>query len=393
MDAAPSTGLVHDYLLVMRGAERTFAAIADCFPSAPIHTLLHDPAATGQRFAGREFHTSYLQRSHVAQSGFRRLLPLLPHAAQRLPVQHHDVVISSSSAFAHGVRPRPDAVHVSYCHSPFRYAWHERRRAIQEVPPPLRPPLRGLLRGIRRWDVAAARRVTHYIANSAVTRQRIEDFWDREASVVHPPVDVDRFEIGVPEDFFLIVCELVGHKRVEHALEAARRVHQPIKVVGAGRELDRLRATYGTTAEFLGRISDRELERLYPRARALIVPNVEEFGIAAVEAQAAGRPVLGADAGGTRETVVDGETGVLVPPWDVGQMAEAIAYTDFDRFSPIRIKEHARRFSTHVFQRRFLSEVSRVAGPLPAALPAAERFTPWEDAEVGAEVAATRSGA
>src|SRR5438445_13826582 len=148
---ASSVALVHDYLLVMRGAERSFAAIADCFPDAPIYTLLYDRAATEERFANRSVHTSYLQRSGIRQAGFRRLLPLFPRAVEKLPVREHDLIISSSSAFGHGVRPREGATHVSYCHTPFRYAWHEREQALEETPRYLRPIVRRELQRIRRW--------------------------------------------------------------------------------------------------------------------------------------------------------------------------------------------------------------------------------------------------
>jgi len=356
-----SVGLVHDYLLVMRGAERTFAAIADHWPAAPIYTLLYDPAGTGHRFDGRTVRTSYLQRLRVRQAGFRRLLPLFPRAAERLPVGEHDVVISSSSAFAHGVRPGPEAVHICYCYTPFRYAWHERERALAEAPRVVRPALRRNLGRIRRWDLDASRRVTHYVAISELTRARIERYWGRtDVTVVHPPVQVERFAIGKPEDFFLIVTELVPHKRVDLALEAASRVGARVRVVGTGPHHERLARLYERRgAEFLGRVSDTVLADLYARARALIVPNVEEFGIAAVEVQAAGRPVLAADAGGARETVVDGETGVLVPSGSVDALAEAMSQTDFDRFSPARARENAARFSTEVFQRKLGVAVTR----------------------------------
>lgn len=362
MSRARSVALVHDYLLVMRGAERTFATIADCFPDAPIYTLLYDRGGTNDRFANRRVHTSYLQWSGVRQAGFRRLLPLFPRAAERLPIQDHDLVISSSSAFAHGVRPGEDGTHITYCHTPFRYAWHERERALEETPRYLRPVVRRLLERIRRWDLAASRTVSHYIANSELTRDRIHSFYGREATVVHPPVDVDRFQIGAPEGFFLVATEVVRHKRVEIALEAARRTRLAIKVVGDGPDFRDLSRAYGSTAEFLGRVSDAELASLYARARALIVPNVEEFGIAAVEAQAAGRPVVAADAGGARETVIPGETGVLVKPGDPEALAEALRHTDFDRFSPARIKAHAAQFSTAAFQERFCAEIAQVAG-------------------------------
>ena len=152
------TVLVHDYLLVLRGAERTFAAMAEVWPEAPVATLLYDADGTGDRLAGHDVRTSPLQRLGVAQSGFRRLLPLFPRAAERLPVDDADLVVSSSSAFAHGVRPRQGVTHVCYCHSPFRYAWHERERALQEAPRLLRPAVRRTLARVRRWDVAAAPR-------------------------------------------------------------------------------------------------------------------------------------------------------------------------------------------------------------------------------------------
>lgn len=358
-DAGADVGLVHDYLLVMRGAERSFAAIADCWPQAPIHTLLYDKAGTDGRFSDRRVDPLYLQRLGVGQRGFRRLLPLFPRAAERLPVQRHDVLVSSSSAFAHGARPRPDAMHVCYCYTPFRYAWHERERALAEVARPLRSLLDRTLTGIRAWDVEASRRVTHYVAISELARQRIADCYGRDSTVIHPPVQTERFAPGTPEDFLLVVTELVPHKRVELALHAADLAGRPIKVVGEGPDRDRLAMLY-PRADFVGRISD-ELAVLYSRAQALVVPNIEEFGIAAVEAQAAGRPVLAANAGGARETVIDGETGVLVPPDDIDALAEAMREVDFARFHPSQTALHASRFSTEAFRARFKREVDRCA--------------------------------
>jgi glycosyltransferase involved in cell wall biosynthesis len=357
--ASVAPALVHDYLLVLRGAERTFGAMADIWPSAPIYTLLYDPRTVGSRFAGHPVTTSPLQRLRVRQGSFRRLLPLYPSLVERLPVGGHEVLLSSSSAFAHGIRPAPGAAHVCYCHSPFRYAWHERDRAAREVRAPLRPALRAALRRNRRWDEDASRRVTTYLANSSLTRQRIEDCYGREAEVVHPPVEIDRFAPAESEDYFLYVGELIRHKRVEVALEAARRARVRMKVVGTGPELERLRRFYGDRAEFLGRVDDRRLAELYARAGALVVPSVEEFGIAAVEAQAAGRPVVAIDRGGARETVLDGRTGVLVPEDDPEAMAEALRDTDFHRFDVDAVLEQARRFSVPVFQQRIRAIVAR----------------------------------
>lgn len=356
----PSVALVHDFLLVMRGAERSFAAMAGCWTEAPIYTLLYDERGTERTFAGRCMKTSPLQRLPVRQSGFRRLLPLFPSAVERLPISGYEVVISSSSAFAHGIRPGPTATHVCYCYTPFRYSWHERDETVERAPAALRPALRATLDRIRRWDLEASRRVTHYVTISELSRRRIQDYYGRDSTIIHPPVEIERFTIGQPEDFFLVVTELVHHKRVRNALEAARLAGQRIKVVGGGPAARQLARDYGASAEFLGRVSDKELAALYRRARALVVPNVEEFGIAAVEAQASGRPVLAAADGGVRETVIDGETGVLVVPEDVDALAEAMRATDWDGFDPHRIHRHAQHFSTAEFQRRFRDEVDRL---------------------------------
>jgi glycosyltransferase involved in cell wall biosynthesis len=347
----PRLVLVHDYLLVLRGAERTFAAMADTWADAPIVTLLYDEPGTQGRFAGRSVTTSPLQRLGVRQGSFRALLPVLPTATRRLELSGFDCAVSSSSAFAHGVRPPPGARHVCYCHSPFRYAWHEQERALAEVPGPLRPLLALALRRHRGFDRAAARSVDRYVANGEITRARIRRFWGRDADIVHPPVDVDRFRIGDPGEHVLFVGELVRHKRPDVAIEAAAAAGRRIKVVGDGPELGRLRERYAREADFLGRVDDNRLAALYAGAAALVVPNVEEFGIASVEAQAAGRPVVAVDGGGARETVVPGRTGRLVPDGDPAALTRALR-EDLTRFDPHDIQAHAQRFSRPRFQAR-----------------------------------------
>ncbi len=349
--------LVHDYLLVLRGAERTFAAMADIWPQATVYTLLYDRDGTEERFAAHPVTTSGLQRTGVTQSGFRKLLPLFPLAVERLAIEESSVVVSSSSAFAHGVRPPDGAVHVCYCHTPFRYAWFERERALAEVARPVRPALGGLLAGIRRWDLRASRRVTRYVANSRHTQRRIRDIYGRDSRIVHPPVEVERFRSGEPDDYFLAVTELVPHKRIEVAAEAATDAGKRLKVVGGGPELDRLRDKYRERVEFLGRVEDPELVDLYAHARALILPNVEEFGIAAVEAQAAGRPVIAAAAGGALETVKDGVTGHFVPPGDAPALKRTLRAFNSDQFDSTTIRGHARRFSAGSFRARLRQEV------------------------------------
>ncbi|HEX3692395.1 MAG TPA: glycosyltransferase [Solirubrobacteraceae bacterium] len=356
--AIGSVCLAHDYLLVMRGAERTFAAISEAYCDAPIYTLLYDERGTGSRFAGRTIETSPLQRLGLGQADFRRYLPLYTHMAKRLRPPSCDVVLSSSSAFAHGLTVPAGAVHVCYCYTPFRYAWNERGTALREAPAPLRPLLALELSRIRRWDRAASARVDAYVAISQLGRERIKRCYGREAAVVHPPVETHRFAPGRPGERLLVVSELVRHKRVHIALEAARRARAPIAVVGNGPDAAVLRDAY-PEAEFLGRASDSELAELYAGARAVIAPGPEEFGIVAVEAQAAGRPVIAAGVGGALETVIAGETGLLARLDDADSFAAAMRAIDRLDLDPAHAVRNAERFSVARFQRRIAAQVER----------------------------------
>jgi glycosyltransferase involved in cell wall biosynthesis len=355
---APRVSLVHDYLLVMRGAERSFAAIADLYPRAPVFTLLYDEQGTNERFVDHPVITSPLQRLGARQSNFRRLLPLYPSAVGRLRLPPSELVVSSSSAFAHGVHAPEGAMHLCYCYTPFRYAWYEQDRAVTETPLLLRPALRSQLRRIRRWDLAASRRVDAYFAISQLSRERIKRYYGRDSTIIHPPVETDRFAPGQPGDSLLIVSEIVRHKRLHVALEAARRARAPIRVVGSGPDHTALSEAY-PEAEFLGRASDTELAGLYASARAVIVPSMEEFGITAVETQASGRPVIAAAAGGALETVLDGETGILAKLDDIDSFQQAIEGIDDLAFDADRAVKNAERFSVQAFKRRFSEEIAK----------------------------------
>jgi glycosyltransferase involved in cell wall biosynthesis len=351
--------LAHDYLLVMRGAERTFREMAAVWPQAPIHTLLYDEHGTGGAFAGRRVVTSPLQRLGIGQERFRSLLPLYPWAIRALPVERHDLLLSSSSSFAHGLRAGRGSRHVCYCHSPFRYAWHDRADAFRELPRPAHPALALALRRHRAFDRRAVARLTGLIANSAVTRDRIRRYWGRDAPIVHPPVDVERFSAPGGGDDLLYVGELTRHKRVEVALEAAERAGRRIKVVGDGPDLPRLQRRFQRSAEFLGRVDDARLQREYASSGAVVVPSVEEFGIVAVEAQAAGCPVIAADGGGAQETVRPDETGWLVPPDDVDALSATLR-RPVDQFDPAAMRRNAERFSAATFRERLKEAVDAI---------------------------------
>lgn len=356
----PPVGLVHDYLLVMRGAERTFAEIAECWPSAPIHTTLYDPESV-RRFKPREVHTSVLQRTGIRQDGFRRLLPLFPAVVSRMDVPATELVLSSSSAFAHGVRVPEGVAHVCYCYTPFRYAWHERATALREVPRVARPALDLMLEGIRRWDLRAAGRVDHHIAISRISQRRIRDAYGRDSPIVHPPVEVDRFTPTSGGDHVLIVSELVAHKRIDVALEGIALARERALVVGDGPERARLEREF-PSARFAGRVDDPTLAHMYASARAVVVPSFEEFGIVGVEAQAAGTPVVAPIHGGAAETVLPGETGVLLEWVRPKTIAEALRHEVIATPDVGALRAQAERFSAAAFRRRLVGTVEALTG-------------------------------
>jgi glycosyltransferase involved in cell wall biosynthesis len=358
--------LVHDFLLDLRGAERVFLAMCDLWPEADVYTAVYDPDGTEGRFEGRQVHTSFLQRLRPTARTFRGLLPLYPTAIESFDLSGYDLVVSSSSAWAHAVICDERTLHVSYCHNPFRYAWNDRDRTLAEHSNPLtRTALRALFRRWRQWDWIAAQRVDRYLANSRATQKRISTYFGRESSVVYPPVETDRFSTGTPGDYYLVLSELMPHKHIQSAVEAFNRLRRPLVVVGDGPDARRLRRIAGPTVRLLGRVDDVRVAQLLSNCRALVVTAVEEFGIAAVEAQAAGRPVIAFEAGGAMETVEDGVTGTF---WRGGPDELAAAVVDFDEaaIDPRDCIANARRFGAARFRQELLREIERASGGEPA---------------------------
>jgi glycosyltransferase involved in cell wall biosynthesis len=354
--------LVHDFLLDLRGAERVFAAVCELWPEADVFTAVYDERGTEGRFADRSITTSFLQRLRPTARTFRPLLPLYPYAVESFDLRGYDLVISSSSAWAHGVIVDERAVHVCYCHNPFRYAWSEREATLATRSRLPRTVLRMLFKQWRQWDWIAAQRVDRYVANSETTRRRVERYYGRDAEVLHPPVDVGRFAPGEVGDYHLAVSELMPHKRLDVAIEAFNRLRRPLVVVGDGPERRRLRRLAGPTIRFAGRVSDRRVAELMSGCLALVVPATEEFGIAAVEAQAAGRPVVALAEGGARETVIEGETGTFYEPSDPDALAEAVLRFDPRAVDPDACVANAARFDAPRFRRRLLEIVDAARG-------------------------------
>src|SRR3954451_1470174 len=342
--------LVHDFLLDIRGAERVFAAICDLYPEADVFTAVYDEAGTEGRFSHRRVNTSFLQRLRPTASTFRALLPLYPYAMEAMDLRGYDLVISSSSAWAHGVIVDEGAVHVCYCHNPFRYAWNAREDTLRGRGPLARAGLGVVFQRWRQWDWIAAQRVDRYVANSELTARRVSRYFTRDATVLSPPVEVERFRVGPVGDEYVVLSELMPHKRIAVAVEAFNRLGRPLVIVGNGPDERRLRRLAGPTVRFEGRVSDARAAELLSGARALVVTATEEFGIAAVEAQAAGRPVIAYADGGVRETVLDGVTGTFFDRAEPAALAEAVERFDALAVDPAACRSNAERFDVGHFR-------------------------------------------
>jgi glycosyltransferase involved in cell wall biosynthesis len=358
---------VHDFLLDVRGAERVFIELCEMWPEADIFTAVYDEEGTEGRFANRTVHSSFLQRLKPSARTFRALLPLYPAAIESFDLSSYDLVISSSSAWAHAVLCDERTVHVSYCHNPFRYAWNDRERTLARSRTPVtRAFLRGAFRRWRQWDWIAAQRTDRYVANSRTTQARIRAYFGREASIVYPPVETSRFGPGQVGSHYAVVSELMPHKQIDVAVAAFNRLRLPLIVVGDGPDLRRLRRAAGPTITFVGRLTDRSVSEILQGARALVVTAVEEFGIAAVESQAAGRPVIARRGGGALETIVDGVTGCY---WSGGaeELARAVLSFDDAGVDPLLCARNAAQFDTASFRRGMRAEIqaARTSGTRP----------------------------
>jgi glycosyltransferase involved in cell wall biosynthesis len=346
----PRVALVHDFLLDVRGAERVFLALCDEFPDADLFTAVYDELGTEGRFADRRVHTSFLQRTKPTARTFRAMLPLYPYAIEALDLRGYDVVLSSSSAWAHGVIPEENAVHVCYCHNPFRYAWNEREATLAARSAATRAALGVVFQRWRQWDWIAAQRVDTYVANSETTERRIARYFNRESEVIYPPVETGRFAAGEVGESYVMLSELMAHKRIDIAINAFNRLRLPLTVIGNGPDARRLHRIAGPTIRFEGRVSDERAATLLAQSKAMVVTATEEFGIAAVEAQAAGRPVIALAEGGVRETVIEGETGVFYAENSVEALMAAVAGFDPLAVDPQACMRNAERFDVARFR-------------------------------------------
>lgn len=367
--AGRRVAVVHDWLTGMRGGETVLAALLELVPGARLLTLVHVPGSVAPGIESHGPQPSFVQRLPLARTRYRQYLPLFPLAVEQFDLDDVDLVISTSHCAAKSVVPTGRARHLCYCHTPMRYAWDQ----FDAYFGPARMGRLGsrlcrlAMRRLARWDAATADRVDRYVANSHYVAARIGRYYNRTAEVIEPPVDTDFYspDGSAPDDYFLIVSALVPYKRVDLAIEACGLAGVPLRIVGGGPEAGRLRGRAGPNVVFVERCSRTELRRLYRGARALLLTGEEDFGIAPVEAQACGRPVIALARGGACETVAHETTGLLVPEATAGAFAAAIRSLDGRAFETRQLRRSASRFGRPRFQERMRASIEELAAAAP----------------------------
>jgi len=372
------TAIVHDWLTSYGGAERVVEELTGLFPDAPIYTSIYSRKLK-DIFPEEKIRTSYMQKLPGVHKYYRKLLSLMPRAFEEFDFSDYDLVISSSSSCAKGILTPASAMHISYVHTPMRYAWDLYPEYLSHSGFATRAAMRRLMPGIRQWDALTALRVDYFLANSTEVAARIKKTYRRDSYVLHPPVNTDFFtplettaeksantggteSIKTPGngDYYLILSRFVEYKRIDLAIKACRTLNKPLVVIGSGPQEKELRKIAGPMTEFTGRLSDREIRSYYRNAKAFLFPGFEDFGITPVESMACGTPVIAYGKGGALDTVVPGKTGIFFYRQNEKALAEAIEESETVKWDSGIIRKHAEQFSRKIFTEKLTAFINKV---------------------------------
>ncbi len=347
--------LVHDYLNQYGGAERVLEAFCQIFPKAPIYTLLYDKKKTGFAFDNKDIRTSFLQKIPLIKSHHRPFLMLMPLAIEQFDFSEYDLVLSDSASYAKGIITSPDTLHICYCHTPIRYAWDDSHKYIEEFgyASVIKKIIPFFMNYIRVWDEKASKRADKFISNSKFVSERIKKYYHRESEVIHPPVKANLFYLAEKtDDYFLLVGRFLPYKRFDLAIDAFNELGFPLKIIGDGPDRKRLEKKSNKNIKFIGLVPDSKLKDYYAHCQAFIFPQEEDFGITAVEAMAAGRPVIAYKGGGALEIVQHGITGLFFENQTSEDLVKTLKNFNESDFDPKVIRERAMNFNEESFKEK-----------------------------------------
>lgn len=347
--------IVHDFLNQYGGAERVVEALHEIYPSAPIYTTIYLPENLPESFKQMDIRTSFMQKLPFLDRHFKKYLLLYPWAVESFDLTDYDVILSSSSAFAKGVRTAAGTCHICYCYTPMRFAWDYKRYIEKEdFGFLLRAAIRLSTLILKKWDLKVNSTVNHFVAISELVKNRIKDIYKRSSDVIYPPVNCHSFEISNQTDnFYLVLSRLNAYKRIDIVVEAFNKLELPLKIIGGGPCMNKLRQMANKNITFTGRLSDEELVDNISKCKALIFPGIEDFGIVPLEAQSAGRPVIAFASGGALETIINGKTGIFFDYQTPESLIEAVNKFEVikDSFVPSEIRKNALKFNKDRFKR------------------------------------------
>lgn len=352
--------IVFEELTQLGGAERLLDIWLEIFPDAPVFTLVWDREKTKHKYDKFDIKTSFIQKLPLGSKKYKWYLPFMPKAVESFDLEDYDIILSMTSALVKGVKTHPGQIHICYCNTPTRYLWIDERDYIKNAPIPffIRPLMPIVLKYLKKWDLKASKRPDYIISNSKNVQKRVKKYYKRDSDIIYPMIDTKKYHISAKVgDYYLLVSRIEPYKKVDLVIDAFKSSDEKLKIIGSGTKKEKLQKLAGKNIEFLGRVSDEKLAEYYAKAKAVIFPQDEDFGLIPIEAAASGRPTIAYKAGGALETIIAGKTGEFFYPQNAESLRKVIKKFNWKKYHPPFLQNHAKKFDQELFKREILEYI------------------------------------